>query len=64
MLIAGTRWYGAGNITRLADGEPPQRLNRRTGETETMALEGLGSPGQPGAPRPYWPGDDIDPFQN
>jgi len=63
VLIPGIRWYGMENVTRMADGNPPRRRNRRNGKLESMQITGLRSSDDRTISRPYWPGNEPDPFE-
>jgi hypothetical protein len=54
---------GPENLSRLAEGKPPLRVNRRTGRTEALQTPPLNAPGdEERAPR--WPSQANDPFAN
>lgn len=70
-----SQWLGTDNIRRMKNGQPPQRLNHFTGQTETMVVLRLEPPdaqfstqAPSDAPTSYerahaqWPGTDLDPF--
>lgn len=62
-FIGGAKWYGDENVARLELGEAPQRRNRRTGQVETLLVDGLDSPNSQVTLRPHWPEQHVDPFQ-
>jgi len=62
-FMPGTQWYGSENTERIIKGEAPQRRNRRTGHVETMEVDGLDSTADDRPVRPYWPDQQVDPFQ-
>ena len=61
--MPGTQWYGSDNTDRIISGEAPQRRNRRTGQIETMQVDGLDSTDDSRPIRPFWPDQHVDPFQ-
>lgn len=63
VLIPGVRWYGEANVERMAEGKAPERRNRRSGKMETMQLSGLRSKNDDDPPRPHWPNEELDPFE-
>jgi len=63
VLIPGVRWYGEANVDRMAEGKAPERRNRRSGKMETMQLSGLRSKNDDDPPRPHWPNEELDPFE-
>ena len=60
---AGASVFGETNLSRMGDGKPPQRLNHRTGNVESMRLPGthVGDDGGQ-TPVPEWPAPEVDPF--
>lgn len=61
---AGATLFGARNVTRMVDGQPPQRRNARTGRMESMRLPVGSSSADGETPIPHWPSHELDPFAN